>query len=168
MNILTQNAFTTIGLTCSHVALGVNQNQSCVRNTVTINNKNMKIDEMKKRTILRRNNEIIVTAEDAALAEGRFQKEGMLYLNDIQCNSVNDIQSYTMFKVIMQKHVIHDTSWWEVWYAKHCSVYHWERKNVKLIARLGIFRHTVFLYSIFSKQAVTKVFKVIMQLSFHL
>ena len=29
-----------------------------------------------------------------------------------------------MFKVIMQKHVIHDTSFWAVWYAKHFFVYH--------------------------------------------
>ena len=49
--------------------------------------------------------------------------------------------TYTMFKVIMQKHVIHDTSWWEVWYAKHCFAYHWEHNNVKLFVRLGIFRH---------------------------
>ena len=64
----------------------------------------------------------------------------------------------------MQKHVIHDTLFWEVEYAKHYFVYHWEHKNVKLIARLGR------LFSIFEffKQAVTKVFKVIMQLSFHL
>ena len=74
----------------------------------------------------------------------------------------------TMFKVIMQKHVIHDTLFWEVWYAKHCFVYHWEHKNVKLIGRLDIFRHScVFLLGFF-KQAVTKVFKANMQLSFHL
>ena len=75
---------------------------------------------------------------------------------------------YIMFKVITQKYVIHDTSFWEVWYAKHCFVYHWEHKNVKLIVRLGIFRHDCVFRLGFFKQAVTKVFKVIMQLSFHL
>ena len=44
----------------------------------------------------------------------------------------------------------------------------WEHKNVKLIARLGIFRHYCVFILGFFKQAVTKVFKVIMQLSFHL
>ena len=73
-----------------------------------------------------------------------------------------------MFEVIMHKHVIHDTSFLEVLFAKHCFVYHWELKNVKLIARLGISGITVFLYSDLFKQAVTKVFKVIMQQSFHL
>ena len=73
-----------------------------------------------------------------------------------------------MFKVIMQKHVIHDTSFWKVWYAKHCFVYHWEHKNIKLIARLGIFRHYCVFILGFFKQAVTKVFKVTMQQSFHL
>ena len=73
-----------------------------------------------------------------------------------------------MFKVIMQKYVIHDTSFWEVWYAKLCFVYHWEHKNVKLIARLGIFRHYCVFMLEFFKQAVTKVFKVIMQLSIYL
>ena len=108
MNILTQNAFTTIGFTCSHVALGINQNQSCVRNTVSINNKNVKIDEMKKRTILRRNNEMIVTAKDAygPLAEGRFQKEGMLYLNDIQRNSVT-IYNYTLCLKLLCKNMLY-------------------------------------------------------------
>ena len=52
-----------------------------------------------------------------------------------------------MLKVIMQKHVIHDTSFWEVLYAKHCFVYHWEHKNVKFIARLGIFRHLLCFYT---------------------
>ena len=41
-------------------------------------------------------------------------------------------------------------------------------KNVKLIAQLGIFRHYCVFILEFFKQAVTKVFKVIMQLSFHL
>ena len=41
-------------------------------------------------------------------------------------------------------------------------------KNVKLIARLGIFKHYCVFIPEFFKQAVTKVFKVIMQLSFHL
>ena len=61
-----------------------------------------------------------------------------------------------MFKVIMQKHVMHDISFWEVVYAKHCFVYYWEHKNLCLY---------VFIVGVF-KQAVTKVFKVIMQLSF--
>ena len=73
-----------------------------------------------------------------------------------------------MLKVIMQKHVIYDTSFWEVLYAKHCFVYHWERKNVKFIARLGIVRHYCVFILGFFKQAVTKVFKAIMQQSFHL
>ena len=68
----------------------------------------------------------------------------------------------------MQKHVIPDTSFWEVLYAKHCFVYHWEHKNVKLIARLGIFRHCCAFILGFFKQAVAKVFKVITQQSFHL
>ena len=68
----------------------------------------------------------------------------------------------------MQKHFIHDTLFWEVEYAKHYFVYHWEHKNVKLIARLGIFRHYCIFILEFFKQAVTKMFKVIMQLSFHL
>ena len=49
----------------------------------------------------------------------------------------------------------------------HYFIYHWEHKNVKLIARLGIFRHYCVFILKFFKQAVTKVFKVIMQLSFH-
>ena len=73
-----------------------------------------------------------------------------------------------MFKIIMQKHVTHDTSFWKVRYAKHCFVYHWEQKNIKLIARLGIFRHYCVFILGFFKQAVTKVFKVTMQQSFHL
>ena len=39
-----------------------------------------------------------------------------------------------VFKVIMQKHIIYDTSLWDVWRAKHCFVYHWEDKIIKLIA----------------------------------
>ena len=55
----------------------------------------------------------------------------------------------------MQKHFIHDTSFWEVWYAKHCFVYHWEHKNVTcVIARLGIFRHYCVFILGFFKQAV--------------
>ena len=62
---------------------------------------------------------------------------------------------------------MHDTPFCEVWYAKHYFVYYWEYKNVKLIARSGIFRHYCVFILEFFKQAVTKVFKVIMQLSFH-
>ena len=59
----------------------------------------------------------------------------------------------------MQKYdVIHDTLFWEVLTAKHYFVYHWEHKNVKLIARLGIFRHYCVFILEFFKQAVTKVF----------
>ena len=52
----------------------------------------------------------------------------------------------------MQKHVIHNTLFWEVQYAKHYFVYHWEHKNVKLIARLVFSGITVFLYSNFSNK----------------
>ena len=34
----------------------------------------------------------------------------------------------------MQKYIMHDMSFREVWYAQHRFVYHWEHKNVKLIA----------------------------------
>ena len=40
---------------------------------------------------------------------------------------------------------------------QHYFVYHWEQKNVKLIARLGIFRHYCVFMLEFFKQAVTKV-----------
>ena len=93
--------------------------------------------------------------------------ERSLHSPTMSCRWLSATQ-YTMFKVIVQNHVIHDTSFREVWYAKHCFVYHWEYKNIKLIPRLGIFRHYgVFILGFF-KQAVTKVFKVIMQLSFNL
>ena len=69
-------------------------------------------------------------------------------------------------KLFMQKYIIHDTSFWVVWCAKHCFVYHWEHKNVKSIAWIGTFRHYCVFILGFFKQAVTKVFKVIMQLSF--
>ena len=73
---------------------------------------------------------------------------------------------YTMFEVIIQKHIIYDKSFWEIWYAKQCFVYHWYHQNVKLITRLGIFRHyCVFIFGFF-KQAANEVFKVIMQLPF--
>ena len=39
---------------------------------------------------------------------------------------------------------------------KHCFVYHLEHKNVKLIARLGIFRHNCIFVFEFFKQAVAK------------
>ena len=55
-------------------------------------------------------------------------------LLSLMIDSPTSSKQYTTFKVTMQKHIIYDTSFWEVCYAKHCFVCHWEHKYAKLIA----------------------------------
>ena len=66
----------------------------------------------------------------------------------------------------MQKHIIYDTSFWVVWCAKPCFFLPLGAQKCKINCMIRYSQALLFFILGFFKQAVTKVFKVIMQLSF--